>query len=65
VPRTVLLAQRGFLLDQQAKPLSVIKRPAFGVRRQVAKSLRHSFQAKLVQAIQCRVVEQSRSPQWK
>ncbi len=61
----LLLAQRGFLLDQQAKPFSVIERPTFGVRRQVAKSLRHPLQAKLVQAIQCRVVEQCRSPQWK
>ena len=62
----LLLAQRGFLFDQQAEPLAVFEGAAFGIGFQFLESFGHAVQAKLTQSIQCRMLQHGRySPQWK
>ena len=60
-----LLSQRGLLVDQQTQPFGVVKALALGVGRQIAEALGHALEAKLVQTVECRVVQQGLSPQWK
>jgi hypothetical protein len=61
----LLLTQRDFLVDQQAEPFGVFEGAAFGVGRQIAEPLCHAVKAKFVQPVQCWMVQQCRSPQWK
>jgi hypothetical protein len=62
---TLLLSQRGLLLNQQTEPFGVFKGAALGIGRQVLEGAGHAVQAKLAQSIQCRVVQQGFAPQWK
>src|SRR4051794_4457495 len=43
----------------------MLESAALGVGRQVAKTLGHAVQAKLAQTVQCWVIQQGGSPQWK
>ena len=61
----LLLPQRGLAFDQQAEPFGVVKGAALGIGCQFLESFGHAVQAKLAQPIQCRVVQQGCSPQWK
>ncbi len=61
----LLLTQRDLLVDQQTEPFRVLEGMAFGIGREVAEPLCHAVEAKFVQAIQCWMVQQGVSPQWK
>ena len=61
----LLLAERDLLVDQQTEPFGVFEGAAFGIGREIAEPLCHAVKAQFAQAIQCWVVQQSRSPQWK
>ena len=61
-----LPAERDLLVDQQTEPFGVFEGAAFGIGRDDhAEPLCHAVKAQFAQAIQCWVVQQSRSPQWK
>jgi hypothetical protein len=60
-----LLTQRGLLVDQQTEPFRVFEGAAFRIGREVTEPLCHAVEAKFAQAIQCWVVQQDLSPQWK
>jgi hypothetical protein len=61
----LLLAQCGLLVDQQTEPFGVFEGSGFGIGGEFSEPLGHAVEAKFAQAIQCWVVQQSRSPQWK
>jgi len=61
----LLLTQRDLLVDQQAEPFGVFEGAAFWIGREIAEPLCHAVKAKFAQAIQCWVVQQRCSPQWK
>ena len=63
--KPLLLAQRDLLVDQQTEPFGVVERAALGIGREIAEPLCHAVEAKFAQAIQCWMVQQGRSPQWK
>ena len=58
----LLLPQGHLVLEQDAEPLHMVESIAFRVGRQVAQALGHALQAELAQAVDRRMLQQSRSP---
>ena len=61
----LLRTQRDLLVDQQTEPFGVFEGAAFGIGGEIAEPFCHAVEAQFAQPIQCWMVQQCRSPQWK